>query len=54
MRFIKYLFLLLVIILIYPLYITFLNPISPKRSINYELIQNNKKTDSMEAAFKDG
>ena len=45
MRYLKYLFLLLVIILIYPLYITFLNPISPKRSINYELIQNNDKTD---------
>ena len=45
MKYLKYFFLFFVLILFYPLYITFLNPISPKKSINYELIQNNFKTD---------
>tara|TARA_Y100001980_G_C14472430_1_gene252327 strand:- start:134 stop:688 length:555 start_codon:yes stop_codon:yes gene_type:complete len=43
-KYLKYFFLFFVIILFYPLYITFLNPISPRKSINYELIQNNFKT----------
>ena len=45
MKYLKYLFLFFVLILFYPLYITFLNPISPKKSINHELKQSNFKTD---------
>ena len=45
MKYLKYFFLFFVLILFYPLYITFLNPISPKKSVNYELIQSNVKTD---------
>ena len=43
MKYIKYLFFLLVIMLSYPLYITFLNPISPKSTINYNNTLNNKE-----------
>ena len=35
MKYIKYIFFLLLLMLSYPLYITFLNPISPKSTINY-------------------
>ena len=43
MKYIKYLFFLIVIMLSYPLYITFLNPISPKSTINYNNTLNNKE-----------
>lgn len=45
MKYLKYLPLLFILLLFYPLYITFLNPISPKESINYKLEKDNKTID---------
>jgi len=42
MKHIKYLLFFFVILFSYPLYITFLNPISPKSTINYSFDKNNK------------
>ena len=42
MKYFKYLFVLFAIALSYPLYITFLNPISPKSTIKYNFNKNNK------------
>ena len=42
MKYIKYIPIVFVILLCYPLYITFLNPISPKSTINYDFDKNDK------------
>jgi len=42
MKYVKYLLFFFVILFSYPLYITFLNPISPKSTINYSFDKNNK------------
>ena len=42
MKYIKYIPLFFVVLLFYPLYITFLNPISPKSTINYNFDKNDK------------
>ena len=45
MKYLKYVPLIFVLLLCYPLYITFLNPISPKESISHKLEKDNKSTD---------
>ena len=45
MRYLKYIPLTFILLLCYPLYITFLNPISPKESINYKLEKENDVID---------
>lgn len=42
MKYIKYIPIVFVVLLCYPLYITFLNPISPKSTINYDFDKNDK------------
>ena len=42
MKYIKYIPVVFVVLLFYPLYITFLNPISPKSTINYNFDKNDK------------
>ena len=42
MKYIKYIPVVFVVLLFYPLYITFLNPISPKSTINYDFDKNDK------------
>lgn len=42
MKYIKYIPIVFVFLLCYPLYITFLNPISPKSTINYDFDKNDK------------
>ena len=42
MKYIKYVPIVFVVLLCYPLYITFLNPISPKSTINYNFDKNDK------------
>ena len=42
MKYIKYIPVDFVVLLFYPLYITFLNPISPKSTINYDFDKNDK------------
>ena len=42
MKYIKYIPIVFVVLLCYPLYITFLNPISPKSTINYNFDKNDK------------
>ena len=45
MKYLKYAPLIFVLLLCYPIYITFLNPISPKESINHKLEKNRSITE---------
>ncbi len=45
MKYLKYLPLIFILLLCYPLYITFLNPISPKESISHKLKKNSSITE---------